>query len=385
MNSLPEVKDSRPKEYHYYNQLRTHLQESEVFFDRFVKGNFFFYPRQFEIHLPGNHKKACQLNCSHCAGKYFIKDLGYWEMVGLELLDNLKGAIPFHIYGGAYTEPILNPYYLTFLAMTKKYGNHFGIHTNGTLLSWLEEEQGWLTELNRLSTDETDYLSISIDAGTAKSWGKSKGTKNFVQFYKILDGIRKAVYIRNHAEKGHAIRLCYLISPLADSQENFENIVSFAKETKVDSLRFSIPFAPYNQTFEKVHKYKDSREIPGNEDYQKRLAPFLSKSVDDQPYIFYTGPEFTDIDRYTFKKCYYFGYQITLGADGYFYKCSTVATPTAKHCRLEKATSDLSEFHKVLNRNADLSWDCQKLCFEKKLRCNRMGLEINSIIESEMK
>jgi len=379
VNNIKE--DSRPEEYHYYNQLKNHLWKSEVPLESFVGGNSLFYPRQFEIHLPGNHKRACQLNCDHCAGKYFSKDLGHWEILGLELLDNLKGKIPFHIYGGAYTEPLLNPYYLTFLAMTKKYNNHFGIHTNGTLLNWLEKEQGWLTELNRLSTDETDYLSVSIDAGTALSWGKSKGTKNFIQFTDILEGIRTAINIREQAGKGHAIRLCYLISPLADGQVDFEKIISFAKEVKVDSLRFSIPFAPYNQAFKKVHDYKDSREIPGNMDYQKRLSPFLSKSMDERPYIFYTGPEFTDIDRYTFEKCYYFGYQITLGADGHFYKCSTVATPTAKQCRLGKATSSLNKFNEILNKNADLSWNCQKMCFNKKLRCNRMGLEINSAIE----
>lgn len=371
--------DPRPKEYLYYQQLIKHLEHENLSIPSFLKGDF-FYPRQFEIHLPANHKSPCQLFCHHCAGKFFKKDLDHWEMIGLELLDNLKGSIPFHIYGGAYTEPTMNPFFLSFLSMTKKYGNHFGIHTNGILLNQLEEKLGWLTELNRIATDSVDYLSISIDAGEAISWGKSKGTTNYEQFEEILEGIKKATEIRAKMKSGHAIRLCYLISPLTSTMGNFEKIISFAKEANVDSLRFSIPFASYNQSFQKVRRYKSVRELPGDFDYRSKLFPFLSKTTKDFPYIFYVGPEFTDIERYTFDKCFYYGYQITLGADGYFYKCSTVATPTAKHCRLGKATSDIEEFKLVLENNANLFWDCQKLCFNKNLRCNRMGLEINSIM-----
>ena len=365
-------RDPRPKQYRYWDQLMAHVKDSGVFFNgRLV------YPRQFEIHLPGNHLKPCDLACPHCAGKLFQKDLGTWEMDALELLDKLKGKIPFHIYGGAYTEPLINPYYMTFLHMTKKHGNHFGIHTNGTLLLKLEEQQGWLTELNRISTDDVDYLSVSLDAGHPSSWGQTKGTKDVDLFDEILDGLEKAVEIREKRGKGHAIRLCYLISPRSDSMSDFESIISKAKSIGVDSLRFSIPFDCYNQSFDEVRKYKEKREVPMNKVYKERLKPFLSKSKTERPYIFYTGPEFTDIDKFNFKQCLYPYYQITYGADGYAYRCSTTATPTAKHCRLGKITSDLGEFKKMLLKNADPNWSPDEMCFKKGLRGNRMAMEIN--------
>jgi len=310
------MEDPRPDVYLYYKQLMTHLKGRE---DVFFNGEL-IYPRQFEIHLPADHKRPCDLNCPHCAGKSFVRDLGHWEMTALELLDKLEGKIPFHIYGGAYTEPLNNPYYLTFLSMTKKYGNHFGIHTNGVLLNWLEEYCGWLTELNRIATDEVDYLSVSVDAGLHWSWGQTKGTKQTEKFFQIIEGLRKACDIRKKTGKGHAIRMCYLVSPFSMNRENFMAIVAIARSIGVDSLRFSIPFANYNQDFGKVRGYRDEVELPGDKVCRELLEDLVSTDKSERPYIFYTGPEFTDVDKFDFQKCVYGYYQITVGADGYVYK-----------------------------------------------------------------
>jgi hypothetical protein len=271
----------------------------------------------------------------------------------------------------------MNPYFMTFLAMTKKHNNHFGIHTNGVLLDKLENGQGFLTELNRISTDKIDYLSISIDAGLPRDWAKTKGANREKLFLDIISGIRRAAMIRKKSGNGHAIRLCYLISKYSGNTENFSSIVDIAKDTGVDSLRFSIPFAVYNQTFDKVKEYKNNVEIPGTAIYEELLEPYLSKSKDEKPYVFYTGPEFTDIDKFSLiKMCAYGYYQITYGADGYVYKCSTTATPTMKQCRLGRATRDLNEFNKMVVANQNKYWDCDN-CFARGARCNRMGLEIN--------
>lgn len=367
-------RDMRPPEYRYWRQLMQHLDgDSGAFFSgRFV------YPRQFEIHLPGNHLAPCDLHCPHCAGKHVRHDLGTWEMDALLLLDRLAGKIPFHIYGGNYTEPLLNPYFMSFLHMTKRHGNHFGIHTNGALLWRLEEQLGWLTELNRVSTDAVDYLSVSLDAGFPWSWARTKGTRNEQAFGDIIRGLRRAVEIRRAAGGGHAIRLCYLISPHSDSPENFAAIVETARDIGLDSVRFSIPFAPYNQSFDTVREYKWSREVPMTDVYEGRLSPHLSASQDERPYVFYTGPEFTDVDKFDFTRCVYCYYQITYGADGYVYRCSTTASPTMDMCRLGRATADLAEFRRMVTLNADPAWDAG-VCFGRGARCNRMGLEINRI------
>jgi len=363
----------RPKVYDYYENLIEVVGDESVFFN-----GEFVWPRQLELHLPGNHKTHCNLNCTHCQGHFFKKGLDHWELTALDLLHNLKGAIPYHIYGGAYTEPLLNSYYMTFLATTKKYDNHFGIHTNGTLLSQLEEQQGWLTELNRIATDRIDYLSVSLDGAYRSSWAKVKNTKEAYLFDKIIDGVKQACEIRrkNKAE-GHAIRLCYLITDINGSPAELDRAVEIARETGVDSLRFSIPYDNYTKKFKKLEKYKEEVEKPAHEKYKRLLNKYLSKNKDDKPYIFYVNPNTTCVTNYYFKKCIYSYFQITYGADGYAYKCSAVAAPNAKHCRLGKITSDIDLFTKMILANYNKEWDCEKMCFKKGLRCNRQAIEIN--------
>ena len=357
----------RPKGYYYWDQLIEHIGSPDVIFNGEL-----VYPRQFEIHLPSNHKHPCNLNCGYCAGHNFVKALGTWEMDGLELLRQLGNRIPFHIYGGSYTEPILNPYFLTYLAMTKRMGCHFGIHTNGTALLMLENNFGWLTELCRIASDKIDYLSVSLDAGSSSSHCKTKNT-NVNYFSQILAGIRLATEVRKTKP---AIRMCYLMNQHNSGQKEIDRIVAFAQSVGVDSLRFSIPFAYYNQSFEVVKKYRDNIEQRFKHDFYKKVEKHLSLSQEEQPFVFWMSPDFQDITLYNFKQCAYSYYQVCLGADGFFYRCTTISTPSFKGLRLGKVTNSLKDFKGILRKSQDHNYNC-KTCFSMGARGNRMALEIN--------
>ena len=358
----------RPITYRYWDQLIEHVKDTSTIFNGEMT-----YPRQLEIHLPSDHKSPCNFNCFYCAGKRFSKVLGNFEMEALELLHKLNGAIPYVIYGGSYTEPILNPYFMSFLSMTKKTKCHFGIHTNGSLLKRLEEEQGWITELCRIATDKTDYLSVSLDAGVTESHCKTKNVKHD-WFAEILEGIKLACEIR-HAKP--AVRMCYLMNQFNSSQQEIDEIVKFAREYKVDSLRFSIPFAHYFQPFSKVRAYRDNVEQHLKNPYFERIQKHLSKEENEQPFIFWMSPDLQDINLFNFTQCVYGYYQICWAADGYVYRCTTISTPSFKRLRLGKLTSDIDEFKKMISTNQDPAFNCIE-CFSRGARCNRMGLEINS-------
>ena len=107
------------------------------------------------------------------------------------------------------------------------------------------------------------------------------------------------------------------------------------------------------------------------------LKEFVSKDNTEKPYIFYVDPATVSVDQYNFNRCIYSYYQITLGADGYFYKCSSVAAPDAKNHRLFKITSNLNEFKHIVHKSYNKYWDCKKMCFDNGLRCNRMAVECN--------
>lgn len=362
--------DIRPVNYRYFKNLVDHVGgQHKIFSGEFI------YPRQLELHLPGNHIKSCPMRCRHCQGELFQHTLGTWESIALSLLYNLKGAVPYHIYGGAYTEPVINPYQIAFLGATKYYGNNFGIHTSGVPLWQMQEHVGWLDEMIRLGADSNDYISFSLDAASSYSHKKGKRTSGS-EFDNIIKAIR---YIATHPDRKMSVRVCYLLNQWNGTEDEIKNIVNFAREVKVDSLRFSIPYAHYLQTFDKVEKYKNIKEVPVSEIYRTRISPYVSRDNLECPYIFYVTPEegFTDIGLYDFNQCIYGYYQLTYGADGYAYKCSAIAAPDMKHLRLGKITDNLDEFKKLNLLNQNPKFDSQKGCFVHGGRCNRMAVECN--------
>jgi len=362
----------RPKFYNYLNELVRHLDGdiSKIFDGTLV------YPHQIEIHLPGDGKRACNFNCWWCQGSKLKQPLGDWEKEGLRLLHNLKGAIPLHIYGGAYTEPMLNDYMLEYLRVTKKYDNMFGIHTNGSQLIEREKNESFATELVKLASVENDYLSISLDAGFANTHTKTKGLKKN-WFDAIIAGMRMVAKIRG-TKKCPALRVVYLFNEQNSSPEEIENIVSIGREIKLDSIRFSIPYDFYGHDFEKVRKYKQRVEIPGERKCYNLIKAYLSKqSFASKPFIFWISPKSQDVDEMNYQQCIYSYFQITLASDGWVYKCSSTASPSFKFCRLGKITSDLTKFNDMVMCNHNPNWR-PSICFKHKARCNRMAVELNN-------
>jgi len=360
---------TRPKGYYYWEQLLEHIGSPDKIFD----GNL-TYPRQLEIHLPGDGTKPCNFHCFYCAGKTFIKDIGNWEERGLRLIKELDGRIPFHIHGGSYTEPTMNPYLLDYLRVAKETGCHFGIHTNGSLLLHLEKERGFLTQLCEIAGDKIDYLSISLDAGSVGSHCMTKGLKKN-WFSEILAGIKRATELRDQTGNKPAIRICYLMNQYNSSQKEIDFIVDFAKRVKADSLRFSIPFAHYGQDFKMVRDYKHTLEIPREKPYYNKVHKHLTN--EGLPHIFWFSPKLQDVDLLDFKECAYGYYQVCMGADNYLYRCTTVSTPTFKQMRLGTIPDNLEGFNQMILKNQDPSFDTD-LCFKNGARCNRMGIEINT-------
>jgi len=368
---LTKSSSNRPAGYQYFNRLKVHLNNdlTKIFNGELV------YPRQVEIHLPGDRKRACNFDCYYCQGRILEQPLAPFEEDALMIVEELKGRVPYIIYGGAYTEPLLNPYLLDFLKLTKNYGSRFGIHTNGSLLKQLEKEKSFLSEICRIATSSEDYLSVSLDAGVAQSHMQIKNTKvNW--FDEIIEGIRTAAKIRGNSDSP-AIRVCYLLNRFNSSESEIKRIISIMQDIKVDSLRFSIPYDVYGKGFDMVRKYKQAVEVVHNFGYGKMLEPLMSKDLRERPYVFYISPHCQDVDRMNFKQCIYSYYQITLASDGYIYKCSSTASPSFKMNRLGKTTSDFGKFKKMILANHNPNFN-PSTCFKVGARCNRIALEINT-------
>jgi len=360
----------RPRGYRYFDLLLKHLSGdlARVFDGRLT------YPRQLEIHLPADHVRPCNFDCGHCQGRLLERTLAPYEPKALRLFDELEGRIPYHIFGGAYSEPLLNPLLPDFLELTKKQGSFFGIHTNGSLLTRLERERGFLTRLCRIATSPEDYLSVSLDAGRPASHRATKRPPADC-FDEIIEGVRLAVRARGRRRRP-SIRLCYLLNRTNGSEDELHDAIRLAEELRVDSLRFSIPYDLYGKGFDKVREYKARVEAPEHEHFSRLLARLLSGRRPGRPSVFYIPPDCQDVDRMRFRQCIYCYYQITIGADGFVYRCSSTATPSFKMNRLGELPARREDFERLIRTNEDPSFDPSS-CFRAGARCNRMALEVN--------
>ena len=132
----------RPAGYQYMKILDDWMQKNNtsMFSTKMV------YPRQLEIHLPSNKKIACDFKCYYCQGSALDMSLGLNEERCLKLLEDVgPNKFEYYVLGGAYTEPLLNPYLFRFLKLAKKNKAFFGIHTNGSQLKILEEKESFCT------------------------------------------------------------------------------------------------------------------------------------------------------------------------------------------------------------------------------------------------
>jgi len=363
--------DYRPPGYDYLGILKERMDGdmSRIFNGEMV------YPRQLEFHLASNGKEPCNFHCGHCQGSMGEQSLDLDTRKVLQLIESVNGRTEYVIFGGQYTEPTMDPLLLDCLLMVKRMGSNFGLTTNGSLLRQLEEEAGFLTKLCEASEDG-DYITISLDAGLPESHRRSKITEEY-WFDEIIAGLRLLGQIKEATGSPLTLRICYLLNRWNMGVEEIENIVSIAKSLPLASLRFSVPYAIYGHEFDRVRKYRDRWELPMSEEARQLLAPYVSSSPNESPYIFYFGPEHQDVGRMDFEQCVHGYYQLTVAADGYVYRCSSIAQPLFAWGRLGPIPDNREELEEMILRNQDSSFDCT-ICFKHGARCNRVALETNT-------
>jgi molybdenum cofactor biosynthesis enzyme MoaA len=362
--------------YNYLKNLTDWVDKKDIF----NKDKKFVWPRQMEIHLPSNKEIACDFACYYCQGSKLDMSLGFDEKKALKLMEEIgPDKFEYYVYGGAYTEPLLNPYFMDFIRLTKKNNAYFGIHTNGSQLVKLHEKNEFCTELVSLMENEKDYISISLDGGTPKSHSKTKNIK-YDAWTDIIKGIQILVDERKRLNSKGTIRVAYLLNKWNSSEKELKNFINIMKETKVDSLRFSIPYAQYGNEVKNVQSYKRNVENKEHEKFTKLLEKYTSKDKNEKPYVFYFAPVNQDIDRMrddNYKQCTYTYYQTTMGSSGHIYRCSSIATPSFDYGILGSQPETVEEFKEMIRESHDPKFNCQT-CINSTARCNRIALEINT-------
>ena len=360
--------------YNYMKNLTDWVDKEDIFHKEFV------WPRQFEIHLPSNKEIACDFHCFYCQGSKLDMSLGLDEKKALKLMEEIgPDKFEYYVYGGAYTEPLLNPYFMDFIRLTKKNNAFFGIHTNGSQVKKLQEKNNFATELVNLMADKKDYISISLDGGSPESHMKTKNIK-YDAWTDIIEGIKILVNERKKYNSPGSIRVAYLLDKWNSGEEELKNFINMMKEVKVDSLRFSIPYAQYGNEVKKVQNYKQKVENTEHLKFKNLLEKYCSKSSDEKPFIFYFAPVNQDIDRMldeNYKHCAYTYYQTTMGSSGHIYRCSSISTPTFDYGIMGNQPETVAELKKMIADSQTDKFHCHT-CIHSTARCNRMALEINT-------
>lgn len=359
----------RLKGYNYTKIFTDHLgnDKNNVFNGKLI------YPRQMEIHLPADRKTPCNFKCNYCQGGSVSHLLDNWEPKALKVLDIVGNKIPFHIFGGVYTEPLMNEYLPDFISLTTKHNINFGIHTNGSLFTKLEDDISFCTKLINEAKSESDYISISLDGASPKSHSFIKNVKEDF-FTRIMEGIKLLCDIRGN-KAFPKIRVTYLMQKKNSDPDEINLLVDNLLSYGIDSLRFSIPYAHYGRSHEKVKEYKRKFEDKFGPEAYNIVKKHIPKS-NEKTKIFWFGAENQDVTRMNFKECIYSYYQITFAADGNVYKCSSTAAPEFLHTNLGKVPSTVKEFEELILKNHDKLFNA-KNCWINGARCNRIALEIN--------
>ena len=150
-------------------------------------------------------------------------------------------------------------------------------------------------ELVSLMESKYDYYSCSLDGGSPEKSHENKNIK-YDAWTDIIEGIKILVQEREKQKSKGSIRVAYLLNKWNSSEEELKNFINLMKEIRVDSLRFSIPYAQYGNEVKKVQNYKQKIENKEHEKFKKLLEPYMSKSKDEKP-VFYFAPVNQDIDR----------------------------------------------------------------------------------------
>lgn len=345
--------NEKPKEYSYFQNFMEHLNNNT---DAIRKG-IPHYPKEIEIQLPPSGKQACNLACSFCIGKGLKKEFKDYTPELLELIGNLQGKVKKHLYSGAFTEPLLNSRLLECIEKTKETGSFYGLKTNGTLIPALEKSKGFASRICALANSRQDFISISLDAGSRKSYAKVKGKDLFKQ---AIEGIQTLSEARGSKEFP-TINVTYLLTRENSSIGEIKSIISRLKKTRIDYVRFSLPYSKEPERIENLEKIKG----------------LMSKSREEKPYFFYVDSKFKDPEKIDFAQCIACYNRVIIGADSWLYKCAINASTDFKNLRAGKVNANIEQFEKALKKLQSKRFKPASKCKPANAKCDRVSAEIN--------
>ncbi|MEK6973830.1 MAG: radical SAM protein [Nanoarchaeota archaeon] len=189
-------------------------------------------PYELEIQTTG----ACNLNCSHCFGRYY-KRIGHsmtldeLTLIASRVADFKEDGYQIDTikFCGTTGEPLVNPVTLDGIRIFKCMDRKVILYTNGLLLGKMHDDLHYYDIVAK-----ADKVNISLDADSEETFLKIKGRSGF---NKIISNIEHLVNVRTD---NHKIVTSYVVN-----KHNYTGILPFARNLRsigVDEIWYRVDF-----------------------------------------------------------------------------------------------------------------------------------------------
>ncbi|MDP8253474.1 MAG: radical SAM protein [Candidatus Kaelpia aquatica] len=162
------------------------------------------------------------------------------------ILDDVKNMGAKEVYYSGGGEPFMHPDIMEALEYTKRLGLTCYINTNFTLL---DKEK-----IDRLIAIGVDHLTVSIWAGSAKTYSDTHPNKNEKTFYKIKEDLD---YLNRNKGRAPLVKLYEVISNI--NYHEIKEMIDFARTSCCESVEFTLIDTIPGKT-DKLSLNKEERE-----------------------------------------------------------------------------------------------------------------------------
>ena len=206
----------------YFHNILTHYNAIEA-----LKNNIMPSPRFCTLQT----SNQCNQHCQGCSfGHHDVQLDGRimtWEDHKKILIDLIDvGIKSFEFCGGG--EPTCLPYLLNALKFIHSRGCHFGMITNGLLLS---------DELINFVIDYGTYIRISLETANSSVYQEYKKVPE-LHYSRVLDHMRALVERKHSSGSLCDIGIKFGVSKTLCNYSHFEEAIELANEFQPDSIQF---------------------------------------------------------------------------------------------------------------------------------------------------
>ena len=325
--------------------------------------------------------QLCWMQCPYCyggssknTGERLLPDR-YREIIR-QTVNGPHGGVDKVIYAGYATDPLNYEHIDDLVETSIELGQVVGLHSK-----LLRVSERLIELLTRSGNRATNYVTVSVDAGTADSYNVTHGIPGRANLYaKIIENLTRLR--RSRDERGAPLDIAtnYLVTRVNNDSRVVEKAIIDLVAAGVDAIRFSFPQVPRGTDGVTGTIIPARAEV---EEIHRRLAPIIASFGKERTKVLlldYDGEQRIEEPR-SFPCFARFIYP-AIAYDGFLSNCSQSAAPHFRDMALGNlATTDFWDAfydYDAANLRGFLEGQHRKMT-NNDCRCDRKEHTVNRI------